>query len=369
MNSDNWAEICFLLKENIKANISESDFENQVIQALRVLGWKVHLGDIQIRPSIPVGANNRAIPDFIIKSLEGKNVFVIEIKQPSLPITVQFQQQLFSYMRLLKLSYGVLIGSNIQIFYDGDLSDQDDPILLETIPFYKDNIKGEQFVELFSKDQFSQESLLAYTKKALKHISKAGEQKKLKLHILSVDFQKEVKTLIKQHLLSDYDAEVIDKTLTDIVVECKESVSSIIQSESQNEPTINKATVGDDSKTKKRDTTKYILNNYGRKLTKSRFVYEVVKQYIKNNPASSFDDLRGVFDKELQGSTGVVNTVDEIELKYANKTDKRHFIKEEDLLTSGDGIMFAVSTQWGIGNVGNIVSLARDLGYQVQDLE
>jgi hypothetical protein len=121
MNSDKWNEICFLLSENVKKEISENSFEQIVIQALRVLDWKQFSGDYEIRPSYQIGATNRITPDFVIKSTGNHKLFVIEIKQPNIPITSNHQQQLFSYMRQLKMEYGVLIGQAIQIFYDGDL--------------------------------------------------------------------------------------------------------------------------------------------------------------------------------------------------------------------------------------------------------
>lgn len=78
--NEKWNEICFLLSENIKTEISESDFEQNVIQALRVLDWKEYSGDIQIRPSFQFGAANRMMPDFVINSPEKKNLFVMRIK-------------------------------------------------------------------------------------------------------------------------------------------------------------------------------------------------------------------------------------------------------------------------------------------------
>lgn len=39
-NSEKWDEICFLLSENIKQTIPERDFENQVVRAIEVLGWR-----------------------------------------------------------------------------------------------------------------------------------------------------------------------------------------------------------------------------------------------------------------------------------------------------------------------------------------
>lgn len=65
MDKEKWNEICFLLSDNIKTDINENDFEQNVIQALRVLEWKEFLGYIQIRPSFQIGASNRIMPDFI----------------------------------------------------------------------------------------------------------------------------------------------------------------------------------------------------------------------------------------------------------------------------------------------------------------
>lgn len=62
-------------------------------------------------------------------------------------------------MRQLKLEFGILIGQGIQVFYDGDLAKQDDPVLLETIKFSKDLEKGLKFVELFAKDSFDKQAL------------------------------------------------------------------------------------------------------------------------------------------------------------------------------------------------------------------
>lgn len=99
MNNEKWNEICFLLSDNIRTDISENDFEQNVVQALRVLDWKEYSGDIEIRPSFQIGAANRITPDFVIKSTDNKKLFVIEIKQPNIPLNSKFQQQLFSYMR------------------------------------------------------------------------------------------------------------------------------------------------------------------------------------------------------------------------------------------------------------------------------
>jgi len=226
---DKWNEINFLLSDNIKTDISENDFEKNVIQALRVLGWKEYSGDFDIRPSFQFGASNRIMPDFVIKSDTNQKLFVIEIKQPSIPLTSTFQQQLFSYMRHLKLEYGILIGQSIQIFYDGNLAKQEDPILLETIKFEKNNKKGETFVELFNKENYNVESLKNFTIEALKKINQKQDFKELTNKIISEKYTEKLTELIKQDFISEYDGELIDSVLKELKFEIIEKSSNIIR--------------------------------------------------------------------------------------------------------------------------------------------
>ena len=231
MNNEKWNEICFLLSDNVRNEISESDFEQQVVQALRVLNWKEYSGDIEIRPSFQVGSVNRITPDFVVKSSDNKKLFVIEIKQPNIPLNSRFQQQLFSYMRQLKLDYGILIGQAIQIFYDGNLAKQEDPILLETIKFTKDNEKGLKFVELFSKENFNQESLKEFTLNGLKKLNRKEEHKELTKKLLDESYQEKLSELIKQDFLDEYDGELIESVLENLKVEIKAKNPLSTQSE------------------------------------------------------------------------------------------------------------------------------------------
>lgn len=358
--NEKWEEICFLLSGNIKSDISESDFEQQVIQALRVLNWKEFAGDVQIRPSFPFGSANRIMPDFVINSVDKKNLFVIEIKQPNIPLTTSFQKQLFSYMRQLRLQYGILIGQVIQVFYDGDLTHHDDPVLLETIQINKEDSKGQKFVELFSKENFSFENLRIFTQNSLKKISRRSDQKMLTTKILSDEYQKNVLELIKQDFLNEFDAELIDNALKDISL----NIYSTQNSEAP-KPLKNNKEILDVTQT--RDTTKYRINGNSKRLAKNRFVLEMVRQYLTKNP-TSFSKLKNLFKDEYQGSTGVINELDFVQTKYANKSDKRHFTASDEILESADGVKFVVSTQWGKHNITEIIDLARRLGFRVDEV-
>lgn len=114
-----------------------------------------------------------------------------------------------------------------------------------------------------------------------------------------------------------------------------------------------------------RDNTKYLFNDM--KLGKGRLVFEIIKTYLTKNPHSTFEDLYNKFPPNLQGSTGVINTLDHIKTKYQNTQKKRHFTENDYVLISGDNIPFAVSTEWGIGNIHNIIELAKKENFQIEE--
>lgn len=361
MSNENWNEICFLLSENIKKDIDETSFEQNVIQALRVLGWKQYSGDLEIRPSYQIGAANRIAPDFVIKSADNHKLFVIEIKQPNIPFTSTFQQQLFSYMRQLKLEYGLLIGQGIQLFYDGDLSNQDDPILLETIRFEKESEKGNAFVKLFSKDHFNKTLLKEYTISALEKINRKEEHKKLKSKILSEDYKFKINELVKQDFIGEYDGELIDSVLSELKIEINDRGFSVLNSgerEVQYNQLCRNIKIDKIGDARRYDNTKYIFNGniYG----KGRLVLAVIKFYAKNNPGTSYNQLKRVFPDSLQGG----ETFTTISIAQSKK-DRRNFTKPVELIELTDQVI-AVSTEWGISNIKRFLENCNRLNIKIE---
>ncbi len=219
---DRWNEICFILSEKISPNITEQYFEKYVIEALRILGWSEFLGDIHIRPSFNIGASNRISPDILAKSGD-KNLFVIELKQPNILLTPRFTEQLTSYLRILKLELGVIIGEKIQLIYDGKLSDK--PFVFEEIEFKRDNPKGLEFVRLFNKENFSLEQIESFVHQKLEAIKNDTIIKNLKSDLLSDSFAEEVKSKIRAELLEKYDEVIVSNVLDKISIKISDESS------------------------------------------------------------------------------------------------------------------------------------------------
>lgn len=234
--------------------------------------------------------------------------------------------------------------------------------MLETIDFEKDNLKGQKFVEIFSKENFNFEKLNEFTQNSLNKINRKKEQIQLQENILSQGYELKVLELIKLNFLNEYDGEMIDNVLQNISIK--------ISPKNENEIQIPKIHIETSEQTEiksERDNTKYIINKNGKKLAKNKFVLEFVRLYLKENPLT-FAELKNIFVNEYQGSIGVINELEFVETKYANKSNKRHFTGNENILTSNDNVKFVVSTEWGKGNVEKIVDLARKKGFEIDEI-
>lgn len=217
---DKWNEICFILSESINSNISEQLYELKVIQAFEKLGWSQYKKEISVRESIQLGAAGRIAPDLIIKSPSlNKNLFVVEIKKPSANIDYSgFRDQLYSYMRMLKLNFGILIGSKIQIYSDYSDMHLNDLSLIEEYEIEYNNEKGIEFINLFEKENFKISKIEDLIKEKIKLKENAQLEKTIKKDILSSHYQETIKSLIKSDILEKYDIDSIDEILNEISI-------------------------------------------------------------------------------------------------------------------------------------------------------
>jgi hypothetical protein len=111
--------------------------------------------------------------------------------------------------------------------------------------------------------------------------------------------------------------------------------------------------------------TRYLFKD--KLLTKGRLVFEVVKQFTEENQHLTFEEIKIKFPSNLQGSIGVVNTLNFVNEKFQGSKNKKHYIDKKDILTSADGIEFLVSTAWAIGNINKFIEFARSENFDIQE--
>lgn len=113
-------------------------------------------------------------------------------------------------------------------------------------------------------------------------------------------------------------------------------------------------------KSSNKDYSKYVLD--GEIYSKRKLAYAIVSKYVKEHPVVSFHELQRVFPKELQGTIG---TFDTIENALSREEGYRHFSKNDEVLSLKDANI-AVCNQWGSGNIKHIIRVAKQLGYDVE---
>jgi hypothetical protein len=94
----------------------------------------------------------------------------------------------------------------------------------------------------------------------------------------------------------------------------------------------------------------------------------LISHYVNSHP-TDFETLKKLFKDEYQGSIGVINRLDYVETKFANKSKKRHFMGRDEILNSSDGVPFVVCTEWGKFIIDAMVQLGRELGFSIEETE
>ena len=110
-----------------------------------------------------------------------------------------------------------------------------------------------------------------------------------------------------------------------------------------------------------RDTTKYILD--GKRYGKNRLVLAIVKKYVHENDGMTAAKLMMIFDKSLQGSLGVIRTLEDVKNSYSDY-ERRFFCQPNEIIQTSTGPC-VVCTQWGKFNINNLIARAKELGIEI----
>lgn len=127
-----------------------------------LFGYSSLDGEIDAHRKIQLGSTERLIPDIIIKN-KNTDLFMVELKREDLKIDDSRKKQLYSYLKQERNDLGILICDQICIInYDYNKSDDDQEFCV--IDFVKDNPQGIKFVEIFEKENFDKNKVIAFIK-------------------------------------------------------------------------------------------------------------------------------------------------------------------------------------------------------------
>jgi hypothetical protein len=227
--SEMWAEFCFLLSRNISLNTSERDYENQVVRAIELLGWREFKNEIERQPNIQIGRDGSLRPDLIIYNKDRRAMIVVEVKRPSENITRDnIMGQLRSYMRQMRTDIGFLIGADLRIFYDGQSNPHPDPLLLERIDFEESSKEGITFIQLFNKENFLGVKYQEYLDAKIEKVNIKKEVKTTIDKILSLETKQKIERFLRNEFPDVGD---------EIFSEAMEKVNIVISKKDTIEPT------------------------------------------------------------------------------------------------------------------------------------
>lgn len=202
-----WEEIAFIIDKYRKDGAPEREFQIEMENAFEKLGWSRRLGEVVPQCTIPVGSAHSVRPDLVIAQ-EGTPIFVVELKKPSAGTTLRNADQLFSYMRLLKLNVGLLVSDTIQLYYD-DPSNADNPQLAESIPAKSNCEEGPILLDLLMRDGFDEPNLVAHIAEALSRQTILAQAQNLRSRLLSEQGAALVNTALTEFFHSEAAKDII----------------------------------------------------------------------------------------------------------------------------------------------------------------
>lgn len=360
---EKWNQFVYDLCEAKKKDVDEDNYHALIETQMQLLGWAKWKGEICHKSNIPIGNSKFIQPDILIKR-DNEDQFVIEVKRPVHTQTDRERVQLESYMRQLKLDVGIYIGEHIEVFYDKPKSK--DAVSVLRIPLEIDSKLGAKFVEKFSKEVFSKDAIVEFCEARMEEMKRQASLNKIKENLIA-NAQTQIKESLLPYLMEKYGGSFSEEDMKGMLSQLHFSAEagSLVMPQAPQEIPHNPTNILPPETTKKReyDYTEYSIEG-GQFLGKNKFVYATVSMYVKQHPNASFSDLERVFPPELQGSFGVIRTMDYI--KEKNYNGRRYFKEPEYVLHSGDNIPFAVSTEWGKGNIDKFVNAVKQLGYHVE---
>ncbi|MCL2051198.1 MAG: type I restriction enzyme HsdR N-terminal domain-containing protein [Lachnospiraceae bacterium] len=244
-----WNEICFHINRN--RDSSERDFQKAVEFLFEKLGWSAYKGEIVTGKIIPVGAAHSLKPDVIINA-DGKDIIVVELKKPSVALSDRNADQLMSYMRQLKIDFGILLGETMQFYCESNKG----IVKIKDIPFTMRSDEGAELIALLSKDGYLFDALNQYCADRLCDMEDLQETKRQINMLCSEIGASIVSGLLKDKLLKELSANVVSSIMDEIEI----NVSLKNRATSQRNPLCESSLIGNDGAPNKFIT--YKTNNF-----------------------------------------------------------------------------------------------------------
>lgn len=360
-----WQEFCYDLITSKANDDLEDKYQDLIENGLRQLGWSKAKKELCPKERLEVGNNGQLEPDITLK-INKRPVLVIEIKRPRNKIHKRQELQLLSYMRMVSVPIGLYIGEEIRLYYDYGSLCNTPPYMAWRTDIDSDTKEGKVFIDFFQRETFNEKRIIDFCAKSYNE-NKTKEIMTSFSNALKVDQNRAMHEVLTEYFVNykkcnpNFVQSLLETLYFTTTPSQKKDEESMPQLSSFGMVTISREYKSG------RDTSKYSIDGSKEKFGKGKFVREVVARFVKMNPTLTFNQLKQVFPDNLQGSYGVLRTLDEIKISTHDKKDleSRYVMDEDKQLTSSDGIKFVVCNQWGTYNFTNILPLLEKWGWTV----
>jgi hypothetical protein len=112
-----------------------------------------------------------------------------------------------------------------------------------------------------------------------------------------------------------------------------------------------------------KDYSEYKFNN--EVYRKGRLVLAVVNAFVSQKSPKNYNELKTIFPDKLQGTWGVVSSLDEIKTRKASTAKECYYLRDDEIIKLPSNETVAVSNQWG-RNFDAFLQYSRGLGFPIE---
>lgn len=351
---NNWQKIISNFLRHIP--YSEKEYQERIVSILVSIGLGWEDESINQQLSLNLGSTKRVVPDIVL-SKNGRPVIIIEVKPNHHRQQERDILQLTSYMKQLEINIGIYFGEKVEVYYK-ELGANNSPIKLLELQLIANDSKWEQFVAMFSNGLFNIENIKVLYKEALKLEEENLKVSKLTSELISPCGVQLVEDAIRNHFLRlGVELPLINKVIAKLNIQIRPQVetppisSSVFQN---NIPVQTKNCQG---------RATFSINGEG-EYGVGKLALAIVTMVSANHPDLSYEDLTRIFNTWRDN----IKTIDEINIWKSLTRDKSKNTRwfEKYPIKSNDGVLFAVSTQWGIFNIDNMIKQGTEHGLIIE---
>jgi hypothetical protein len=113
-----------------------------------------------------------------------------------------------------------------------------------------------------------------------------------------------------------------------------------------------------------KDYTRYLF--HGDSFNKRKLVLAVIRHWVEVNKPNDISEMLQAFPQEIR-SGGLLVPEQEAKEIYNRQGIYRHFLGDDEVLEFIDSTRYAISNQWGKGNIEKFIGQARKLGYEIEE--